>query len=223
MVAIFVLSAFVLVLMVDHLVLKLQGRTHPAFEPISAPIGFAELPDINHPLASNIFLSKGHTWLKKNREGLIEVGVDLFGSRALGGLVLTKCSEVNTVVKRGDVLFAGNYGAEPVEFLSPIDGTIKQINPKILDGKILNPYETWGIKVNSNDNINLKKELFSGKNAVEWLKTEFEKLKLFLEKHDANLVLVGETMFDGGASSANLSITPTKIIVNNFKTEFLSL
>jgi glycine cleavage system H lipoate-binding protein len=223
MVAIFVLSAFILILMLDHFVLKLQGRTHPAFEPEPGIIGVAGSPVINYELPSNIFLSKGHTWLKKSDDGLTEIGIDLLGSMALGGLSIAKCPEENTRIKHGDVLFVGNYGAEIVEFLSPIKGTVKYTNSNILGKKISNPYDSWGIKVYSEEEINMGNKLFSGKEAVEWIKTEFQNLKKFLEKHNTDLELVGETMFDGGASSDNSNSAPTKLIVNNFKKEFLSL
>jgi glycine cleavage system H lipoate-binding protein len=223
MVAICVLTAFVFILLVDHLVLRIQGKVHPAFEPAIAVINLTESTEINYVLPQNIYLSKGHTWLKNNNDGLIEIGVDQFVASALGGLSITKCLDENSTVKRGDVLFAGNYCTEKVEFLSPVNGTVKKINKKIIGNKITNPYGTWGMKIYSEENIDNKKEFFSGNDAVEWMKTEFHKLKLLLEKHDANMELVGETMFDGGAASGSSNYTPTKIIVNNFKKEFLSL
>lgn len=223
MVAICVLSAFVFILLLDHFVLRMQGKVHPAFEPTIAVIDLKESQDINYELPQSIYLSKGHTWIKNNKDGLIEVGVDLLGVKALGGLSITKCLDENSTVKRGDVLLAGNYGAETVEFLSPLNGTVKQINKKIIGNKIINPYATWGLKIYSEENIDNNNEFISGNNAVEWMKSEFQKLKFFLEKHNANLEIVGETMFDGGAVSGSTNYTPTKIIVNNFKKEFLSL
>lgn len=222
MVAIFVLSAFILILLADHLVLKLQGRTHPAFEPAPGIISITVEPEINYELPSNIFLSKGHTWLKRGDDGLTAIGVDLLGSRALGGLSIIKCPEENARIKRGDVLFVGNYGSETVEFLSPINGIVSHINKKIIGNKILNPYDTWGLKLNSEDNVESEKEFFAGTKAVEWIKGEFQKLTRFLEKHNAK-ELVGETMFDGGSLSVNSNTAPDKLLVNNFKKEFLSI
>lgn len=223
MVAIFVLSAFILILMLDHFVLKLQGKTHPAFEPEPGMISIAGSPVFNYELPPNILLSKGHTWLKKSDDGLTEIGIDFLGSIALGGLSIAKYPEENTRLQHGDVLFVGHYGAETVEFLSPVKGTVKQINSSLLGKKISNPYDTWGIKIYSEEEINTGNKLFSGKEAVEWIKTEYQKFQKFLEIHNTDLELVGETMFDGGASSDNSNSAPTKIIVNNFKKEFLSL
>ncbi|MDX9925516.1 MAG: hypothetical protein RBS48_12200 [Ignavibacteriaceae bacterium] len=247
MVAIFVLAGFISILLLDLLVLKLQGKVHPAFEAPS-PI-YEAVPSLESgtALPSNLFLSKGHTWLKKNSEGLIEIGIDSFASSALGSLSITKAAEQGSKIKRGDVLFVGNYGTESVEFLSPISGKIKNINRNIIGNKISSPYQTWGIQIDSNDMNKKGNHFFAGKEAIDWLKTESQKLKNFLEPNMANVELVGETMFDGGASSdtnsfapsnsldvennfasakkfsPTNSFAPTNNIVNEFKKEFLSL
>jgi glycine cleavage system H protein len=247
MVAIFVLAGFISILLLDLLVLKLQGKVHPAFEAPS-PI-YEAVPSLESGtvLPSNLFLSKGHTWLKKNSEGLIEIGIDSFASSALGSLSITKAAEQGSKIKRGDILFVGNYGTESVEFLSPISGKIKNINRNIIGNKISSPYQTWGIQIDSNDMNKKGNHFFAGKEAIDWLKTESQKLKNFLEPNMANVELVGETMFDGGASSdtnsfapsnsldvennfasakkfsPTNSFAPTNNIVNEFKKEFLSL
>lgn len=223
MVAIFVLSSFILILLVDHLVLKFQGRFHPAFEPRTAIINISESQEINYQFPSNFLLSDGHTWLKKDEKGLIEIGVDILAARALGGLSIIKCSEENSIVKKGDVLFMGKYGSEIVEILSPISGKVEQINNKIIGNKILDPYKTWGIKLHSNENIEKGSKLLSDKEAINWLKEEFQRFEIFLQKYKTPLKLVGETMFDGGAEFGMISMMPVKNIVNNFKKEFLSL
>ena len=241
MVAIFVLAGFISILLLDLLVLKLQGKVHPAFEP-SSPIQEG-IPSFvgNASFASELFLSKGHTWLKKNNDGLIEIGIDSFATSALGALSITKAAEQGSKIKRGDVLFVGNYGTENVEFLSPISGKVKSFNRNIIGNKISSPYQTWGIKLDSHDMNKKGNHFFTGNEAIEWIKSETIKLKNFLEPNSYNVELVGETMFDGGASSENSSFAsannsttadkfasansfaPTNKIVNDFKKEFLSL
>jgi glycine cleavage system H protein len=247
MVAIFVLAGFISILLLDLLVLKLQGKVHPAFEAPS-PI-YEAVPSLESgtALPSNLFLSKGHTWLKKNSEGLIEIGIDSFASSALGSLSITKAAEQGSKIKRGDILFVGNYGTESVEFLSPISGKIKNINRNIIGNKISSPYQTWGIQIDSNDMNKKGNHFFAGKEAIDWLKTESQKLKNILEPNFHNVELVGQTMFDGGTSSdtnsfapsnsldvennfasakkfsPTNSFAPTNNIVNEFKKEFLSL
>ncbi|MCB0753722.1 MAG: hypothetical protein KDC52_19775, partial [Ignavibacteriae bacterium] len=80
MVAIFVLAVFLSVLSIDLIVLKFQGKYHPAFETPSAQYDEPIYDGNVITIPSNLFLSKGHTWLKKNKDGLIEIGIDPFGT-----------------------------------------------------------------------------------------------------------------------------------------------
>ena len=84
MVAIFVLTMFLLFLSVDLIVLKIQGKYHPAFEPSLPQFDSAIFSRNSFSIPSNIFISKGHTWLRKNNDGLVSIGIDEFGSMALG-------------------------------------------------------------------------------------------------------------------------------------------
>ncbi|MCC7094150.1 MAG: hypothetical protein IT277_08180, partial [Ignavibacteriaceae bacterium] len=64
MVAIFVLTVFLLFLVVDFYVLKVQGKFHPAFEPELSQLSLPIFEKAKFAVPSNIFLSKGHTWLQ---------------------------------------------------------------------------------------------------------------------------------------------------------------
>jgi hypothetical protein len=86
MVAIFVLSVFLLFLIVDLFVLKVQGKSHPAFEPQLAQLSLPIFEREIFTIPSNTILSKGHTWLRQNNDGLISIGIDEFGLNALGAL-----------------------------------------------------------------------------------------------------------------------------------------
>lgn len=223
MVAIFVLLSFILILVADYFVLKYQGKFHPAFEPTTSEINLSQLEKIDYELPSNYFLSSGHTWIKKDAEGLIDIGIDILAASALGGLSIIKCLEEKSIVNKGDVLFVGTYGSEKVEVLSPVSGKVQKINNKIIGNKILYPYRTWGVKIHPSGDIIEKNKLLSGKAAKEWSKEEFKKLKQFLERNCAPLNLVGETMFDGGALFDNENRLPAKNLIKDFQKEFLSL
>ena len=82
------------------------------------------------PIPSNIFFSKGHTWLKRNNDGLISIGIDEFGMMALGALSILNCAPVGKELKRGEMIFEGAYGNKKVKFLSPINGIVKSVNEK---------------------------------------------------------------------------------------------
>ena len=137
MVAIFVLTLFLLFISVDLIVLKIQGKSHPAFEPSSPQFDSSIFDRNSFPIPSNIFFSKGHTWLKTNNDGLISIGIDEFGMMALGALSILNCASVGKELKRGEIIFEGAYGNKKVKFLSPINGIIKSVNENIIRQKNL--------------------------------------------------------------------------------------
>ena len=119
MVAIFVLTLFLLFISVDLIVLKTQGKYHPAFEPSSPQFDSSIFDRNSFPIPSNIFFSKGHTWLKRNNDGLISIGIDEFGMMALGALSIFNCAQAGKELKRGEMIFEGAYGNKRAKFLSP--------------------------------------------------------------------------------------------------------
>ena len=223
MVAIFVLALFLLLILVDLIVLKIQGKSHPAFEPLLPQFDSLIFDRNSFPVPANIFFSKGHTWLRKNSDGLISIGIDEFGSMALGSLSILNCAAPGEELKRGETIFEGAYGNKTVKFLSPINGKVKSINENILGKKIFNPYETWGVQMCSKDFSNNQRMFLSGKKASNWLKEEYLKLKNFINDHSHKIDLAGVTMFDGGSPSNETISSLVDRSANDFEKEFLSL
>lgn len=223
MVAIFVLTMFVFFLLVDLILLKIQGKYHPAFEPSFAQFDSSVIGRNNLFIPSNISFSKGHTWLKKDNNGLVSIGIDEFGTIALGPISILNCAAVGKELKRGEMIFEGTYGNRNVKFLSPINGIVKSVNENILGKKISNPYETWGVQIVSDDFSNNKEMFFTGKEAFNWIKKESIKLKDFITSHSLKTDLAGATMFDGGSLSNDTISLLVDNSVNDFEKEFLSL
>ena len=223
MVAIFVLTMFLLFLSVDLIVLKIQGKYHPASEPSLPQFDSAIFSRNSFSIPSNIFISKGHTWLRKNNDGLVSIGIDEFGSMALGPISILNCAAIGKELKRGQMIFEGAYGNRKVKFLSPINGIVKSVNENIFGKKISNPYETWGVQIVSDDFSNNKEMFVTGKEAFNWIKKESIKLKDFIANHSLKTDLAGTTMFDGGSLSNDTISLLVDNSVNDFEKEFLSL
>mgnify|MGYP003471302771 CR=1 FL=1 len=223
MVAIFVLAMFLLFLSMDLIVLKIQGKYHPAFEPSLPQFDSAIFSRNSFSIPSNIFISKGHTWLRKNNDGLVSIGIDEFGTTALGTLSILNCAALGRELKRGETIFEGAYGNKRVKFLSPINGIVKSVNENALGKKISNPYETWGVQIVSDDFSNNKEMFVTGKEAFNWIKKESIKLKDFIANHSLKTDLAGTTMFDGGSLSNDTISLLVDNSVNDFEKEFLSL
>ncbi|MDY0082448.1 MAG: hypothetical protein RBR74_04640 [Ignavibacteriaceae bacterium] len=223
MVAIFVLTAFLFFILVDLVVLKFQGKYHPAFEPSFSQFDISIFEKNKFVIPQNTFFSKGHTWLKENGNGFVNIGIDEFGMTALGTLSILNCALVGKTLKRGDVLFEGSYGNNKVKFLSPVNGIVQSVNPNIISKNISDPYKTWGVQLLSKDFSENREKFFSGNDAVNWIGKEYVKLKSFLDTHALKPNLAGETMYDGGTLSNDTPHLLVELSAGDFEKEFLSL
>lgn len=223
MVAIFVLTAFLFFILVDLVVLKFQGKTHPAFEPAFSQFDLSMFEKNKFTVPQNTFFSKGHTWLKEEKNGLVNIGIDEFGMMALGTLSILNCAITGKELKRGDVLFEGAYGNKNVKFLSPVNGIVQSVNSNIIGKNISDPYKTWGVQLLSKDFSENQQKFYSGNDAANWIKKEYVKLKSFIDTHSPKANLAGETMFDGGTLSNDMLYSLADKSVNDFEKEFLSL
>jgi glycine cleavage system H lipoate-binding protein len=223
MVALFVLGAFIFFIVLDLAVLKVQGKTHPAFENILSITDLTILPEMEIKVPDSVALSKGHMWIRKNKHGLVEVGTDEFISKSLGNITIQNNLVIGKEVKRGDVLIEGILKNKKIKFLSPINGVVKSINSTSSDAVNSEPYSNWNVELSSGEFIPGKGLFLSGRDALNWLKQEFIKLDNFLMEKSVRPELAGVTMYDGGKVVEGVSGMLIKDIAEDFEKEFLSL
>lgn len=221
MVALFVLAAFIFFIITDLIVLKMQGKTHPAFEKVLSLAGFSFLPDMDIKVPEGIMLSKGHLWIQKNKSGLVRLGVDEFTYKALGNISLQNKLEAGKELKRGEVIFEGAVGNKKFKFRSPVSGVIKSVN--FSHDRNSDPYNNWNVEISAKDFTPGNGLFFSGKDAINWLNNEFIKLDNFLMMHSDNHELAGVTMYDGGRMVEGASAELINGAAEDFEKEFLSI
>lgn len=196
MVALFVVLTFILFVVVDLIVLRAQKKKHPAFE---QPASSAVFNWKSLVLPGEVYLSKGHTWLKVSEEGTARIGIDEFVTKALGNVALLNYVPADSRIKAGDILFAGKAGHRTVSFRSPVDGTVKAVNETLLTRHVTDPYgDDWAIEIVPENLEKDVKALRSGAHLSNWLKEEFSRLKEFLAETAIQTEPVGVTMHDGG-------------------------
>ena len=222
MVALFVLGIFLFFIVLDFIVLKSQGKTHPAFEKVLSIPATSMLPGMEIVIPRGILLTKGHVWMKKNKSGLIKLGIDEFINKALGKISIQNNFSAGQKLNTGDVLFEGRIGNKKLMFHSPVNGIVKSTNSSPANKESSKPYGNWCIELISNDIAVGKGISFSGNNALNWLKQEFIKLDSFLMKQAAGQELAGVTMYDGGNIIENASFELIKNNAEAFEKEFLS-
>jgi glycine cleavage system H protein len=95
--------------------------------------------------------SKDHEWLKEE-DGLTVIGISDFAQDALGDLVFVNLPEVGDAVTAGEAFGDVESVKAVSDLLSPVSGTVAEINEELLDApEKLNedPYGAWIIKVSN--------------------------------------------------------------------------
>ncbi len=223
MVALFVVLTFLFFILIDLIVLKAQKKKHPAFEPSSRHLTERLVFDFSAlSVPRDIYLSRGHTWAKKNEYGLIKVGVDEFIVKSLGNFSITSIKEPGTSIKKGDILFEGNSNNHNFKFRSPLDGEIKFVNPGIIGKIMTDPYgDDWSVLMLTPEYEVSKNQLFTGEELSSWMKKEFKRLREFLGNHTVKPELAGVTMQDGGNVVEGALSMVAEEGVKDFENEFL--
>ena len=93
--------------------------------------------------------SKDHEWVKEE-DGLFVIGISDFAQDALGDLVFVNLPEVGDAVTAGEAFGDVESVKAVSDLLSPVSGTVAEINEELLDSpEKLNedPYGAWIIKV----------------------------------------------------------------------------
>ena len=93
--------------------------------------------------------SKDHEWVKEE-DGLMVIGISDFAQDALGDLVFVNLPEVGDAVTAGEAFGDVESVKAVSDLLSPVSGTVAEINEELLDApEKLNedPYGAWIIKV----------------------------------------------------------------------------
>ena len=93
--------------------------------------------------------SKDHEWVREEN-GLFVIGISDFAQDALGDLVFVNLPEVGDAVTAGEAFGDVESVKAVSDLLSPVSGTVAEINEELLDApEKLNedPYGAWIIKV----------------------------------------------------------------------------
>jgi glycine cleavage system H lipoate-binding protein len=148
----------------------------------------------------NLFLpegykvSKNHIWVNGSPSDM-KIGIDNFVLDSLGNIIVKDLLPAGSKVRKGQVIASTEISGRTIKFRTPISGEINYVNPRLAASSIKNPYSEdflYSIKCD-NDKLD---NLLLGTEAINWIKSEFKRLKEFLV--DTPYKPVGVTMYDGG-------------------------
>jgi glycine cleavage system H lipoate-binding protein len=205
MTVIMVLLTFAIFLSIDyvrgHKQVVRQSDAQPTRRPSVSQVVPAFVAGFEVP--ENVRYHAGHTWALAESRELVRVGMDDFASKLIGKIESIALPQRGRWVRQGQKLWTIFRDGKSVDMVSPIEGTITDVNEAVAKNPELarkDPYgEGWLVTVQAPDSKLNFRNLLSGTLARLW--TEDSALRL----RSRMPALAGAVAQDGGVAVDDLT------------------
>jgi glycine cleavage system H lipoate-binding protein len=160
----------------EHPVLQVAPAKHDAVAPRLQPavVGGFAVPE-------NLRYHPGHTWALSESPNLVRVGMDDFASKLTGTIENITLPQRGQWIRQGQKMCTLYRDDVAVDMVSPIEGTVAEINQALMsDPKLAlrDPYgEGWLVTVQSPDAKTSFKNLLGGPLARWWTEESASRLQ----------------------------------------------
>jgi glycine cleavage system H lipoate-binding protein len=223
MVALFVILFVALLLGID-LFIQARSRRYPI---MAASPGRTVAPHARESvrIPKSVFFHPGHTWARMQDGEHLEIGIDDFVQKALGGIDGVELPATGEFVRQGDPVITLSHQGKKVRLVAPVSGYIRSVNRDAIENPGLvseNPYrEGWLMMVEPAELAKNLDILRVAESAVSWIKEEIKRFRDFLGASMPQPVAVGEAMYDGGAPVAGALEHLDEKHLQTFEEQFL--
>src|SRR3984957_6480843 len=206
MTVILVLFTFVTFLLIDHFHSKKNIVVQPVMQVSKheAPARLAPSVVGGFKVPENLRYHPGHTWALSERPSLVRVGMDDFASKLTGKLESITLPQRGQWIRQGQKMCTIHRDGAAVDLVSPIEGSISDINEAIVnDAKLAlrDPYgEGWLVTVQSPDAKTSFRNLLGGAMARWWTEESASRLQRHMP-----MAMAGAMAQDGGVAIDNVS------------------
>jgi glycine cleavage system H lipoate-binding protein len=147
----------------------------------------------------NLRYHPGHTWALSESPSLVRVGMDDFASKLTGKLENITLPQRGQWIRQGQKLCTIYHDDAAVDMVSPIEGTVSDINQAVLQNPKLalsDPYgDGWLVTVNAPDAKTSFKNLLGGPLARWWTEESASRLQ---RRIPVAMAFAGALAQDGG-------------------------
>jgi glycine cleavage system H protein len=207
MTVLLVLFTFVAFLLIDHFYSRKRVAVQPVMEAARGEREF--VPRLQPSLVGgfqvpeNLRYHPGHTWALAESPTLVRVGLDDFASRLVGHISRIALPQRGQWIRQGQKLCTIHRDGVAVEMVSPIEGSVADVNDALLQKPELaqrDPYnEGWFITVQSPDaKVNFR-NLLGGALARWWTEESASRLQRRMP------TALGALAQDGGVAMDNVT------------------
>ena len=205
MTVLLVLFTFATFLLIDYF----SSRKAVAVQPVMVAAKSAKAPRAipnlvaGFKLPENLRYHPGHTWALSESASLVRVGLDDFAAKLMGKIESAKLPQRGQWVRQGQKIATFFRDGVSVDVVSPIEGTISDVN----DNLVRNPKlaqsdcygEGWMVTVQSPDAKTNFRNLLSGAVARFWTQESAIRLQSRMPAY------AGALAQDGGIAVDNLA------------------
>jgi glycine cleavage system H protein len=152
----------------------------------------------------NLRYHPGHTWALSESTNLVRVGMDDFASKLTGTVENITLPQRGQWIRQGQKLCTVYHDDCAVDMVSPIEGTVSDINEAVARNAKLalsDPYgDGWLVTVNAPDSKTSFKNLLGGPMARWWMEESASRLQRRMP-----IALAGSLAQDGGVAVKDVS------------------
>ena len=201
MTVILVLATFAIFLLIDYIRTQKQLVKQPAVQPVVREVPSHVVPALvsGFQVPENVRYHAGHTWALSESRELVRVGMDDFASKLIGKIESIVLPQRGRWVRQGQKIWTIFRDGKSVDMVSPIEGTISDVNEAVAKNPSLtlkDPYgEGWIVTVQAPDSKINFRNLLGGALARMW--TEDSALRLRKRMPVAMTTALAQ---DGGAA-----------------------
>lgn len=150
-----------------------------------------------------VYYHPGHAWLRVDGGDVVTVGMDDFAHKLVGRQARVELPALGSRVEQGEKGWSLAAGGKSVDMLSPVDGTVIEVNARGAgNGEASDPYgDGWLMRVRTPRLAANTKHLLSGTLARKWMEEVCDKLRARMEPELGLVYQDGGLPVDGMAHS----------------------
>src|SRR5579871_2092103 len=205
MTVIMVLLTFAIFLAIDYVRGQKQLVKQPVVSSVLREVPARPIPAMvaGFQVPENVRYHAGHTWALNESSELVRVGMDDFASKLIGKIESISLPQRGRWVRQGQKIWTIFRDGKSVDMVSPIEGTISDVNEAVAKDPELarkDPYgEGWLVTVKAPDSKINFRNLLGGTLARLW--TESAALQL----RNKMPAMAGALAQDGGVAVDDLT------------------
>jgi glycine cleavage system H protein len=206
MTVILVLAVFVMFLVVERFINKKAPEyVLPSASRAEAGSRKAQPIVAGFEIPEHLRFHQGHAWALGESSNLVRAGIDDFAARLIGHAEEVNLPPRGQWIYQGEKVWSFRVNGELVEMLSPIEGTVNDLNDEVVrhpETLTADPYgESWLMTVQSPDAETSLRNLLTGNMARNLMSDSAQKLAGYIPAATGNLALAQ----DGGKAHPEIA------------------